>query len=89
MKHVFYEFLTYQDEDLYSFFEPECPDELDAVRVAVPSIRTAETLRGSSILNLKGENYFSCAVGRKRSTARYLLGSSEDVVMLLNGLAGS
>lgn len=44
---------------------------------------------GSSVLDLRKENYFSCAVGRKRSSARYLLGSSADVVSLLNGLADS
>ncbi|GFQ02728.1 alpha alpha-trehalose-phosphate synthase [UDP-forming] 1 [Phtheirospermum japonicum] len=42
---------------------------------------------GSSVLDLKGENYFSCAVGRKRSNARYLLGSSAEVLSLLNELA--
>ncbi|THG03911.1 hypothetical protein TEA_002470 [Camellia sinensis var. sinensis] len=39
---------------------------------------------GSSVLDLRGDNYFSCAVGRKRSNARYLLGSSADVVSLFN-----
>lgn len=42
---------------------------------------------GSSVLDLQKENYFSCAVGRKRSSARYLLGSSADVVSLLKDLA--
>ncbi|XP_004295412.1 PREDICTED: alpha,alpha-trehalose-phosphate synthase [UDP-forming] 1-like [Fragaria vesca subsp. vesca] len=42
---------------------------------------------GSSVLDLKGDNYFSCAVGRKRSSARYLLKSSDDVVTLLKELA--
>ncbi|AQK94791.1 trehalose-6-phosphate synthase1 [Zea mays] len=42
---------------------------------------------GSSVLDLKGENYFSCAVGRKRSNARYLLSSSEEVVSFLKELA--
>ncbi|KAL6567335.1 Trehalose-6-P synthase/phosphatase complex synthase subunit [Orobanche gracilis] len=42
---------------------------------------------GSSVLDLKGENYFSCAVGRKRSSARYLLVSSGEVISLLNELA--
>ncbi|XP_058088908.1 alpha,alpha-trehalose-phosphate synthase [UDP-forming] 1-like isoform X2 [Magnolia sinica] len=42
---------------------------------------------GSSVLDLKGENYFSCAVGRKRSNARYLLASSEEVVLFLKELA--
>ncbi|KAJ4981301.1 hypothetical protein NE237_032138 [Protea cynaroides] len=40
-----------------------------------------------SVLDLKGENYFSCAVGRKRSNARYLLNSSEDVVKFLKEMA--
>ncbi|XP_068636737.1 alpha,alpha-trehalose-phosphate synthase [UDP-forming] 1-like [Aristolochia californica] len=44
---------------------------------------------GSSVLDLKGENYFSCAVGRKRSNARYLLGSSDDVVTFLKELASA
>lgn len=44
---------------------------------------------GSSVLDLKGDNYFSCAVGRKRSNARYLLNTSEDVLMLLKNLAES
>ncbi|KAG8637388.1 hypothetical protein MANES_15G116000v8 [Manihot esculenta] len=42
---------------------------------------------GSSVLDLKGENYFSCAVSRKRSNARYLLGTTDDVVTLLKQLA--
>lgn len=42
---------------------------------------------GSSVLDLKGDNYFSCAVGRKRSNARYLLNSSDDVVVFLKELA--
>jgi trehalose 6-phosphate synthase/phosphatase len=42
---------------------------------------------GSSVLDLKAENYFSCAVGRKRSNARYLLSSSEEVVSFLKELA--
>lgn len=42
---------------------------------------------GSSVLDLKGDNYFSCAVGRKRSSARYLLKSSDDIVTLLKELA--
>ncbi|CAI0475468.1 unnamed protein product, partial [Linum tenue] len=42
---------------------------------------------GSSVLDLKGENYFSCAVSKKRTNARYLLRSSSDVVELLKELA--
>ncbi|XP_024984056.1 alpha,alpha-trehalose-phosphate synthase [UDP-forming] 1-like [Cynara cardunculus var. scolymus] len=40
-----------------------------------------------SILDLNSNNYFSCAVKRKRSSARYLLSSSADVVSLLEKLA--
>lgn len=42
---------------------------------------------GSSVLDLKGDNYFSCAVARKRSSARYLLKTSHDIVSLLSDLA--
>ncbi|KAJ1688031.1 hypothetical protein LUZ63_019421 [Rhynchospora breviuscula] len=44
---------------------------------------------GSSVLDLNGDNYFSCAVNRKRSSARYLLNSSDDVVSFLKDLADS
>eukprot|EP01018_Ginkgo_biloba_P030853 Gb_11989 [translate_table: standard] len=44
---------------------------------------------GSSVLDLKGENYFSCAVGRKRSNARYSLASSEEVIAFIKALARS
>ncbi|CDY26867.1 BnaA02g18920D [Brassica napus] len=40
-----------------------------------------------NVLELKGENYFSCAVGRTRTSARYLLGSPDDVVCFLEKLA--
>lgn len=40
-----------------------------------------------NVLDLKGENYFSCAVGRTRTSARYLLGSSDDVISFLKKLA--
>ncbi|KAG2681576.1 hypothetical protein I3843_11G151900 [Carya illinoinensis] len=36
-----------------------------------------------NVLDLKGENYFSCAVGRTRTNARFTLGSSDDVVTFL------
>ncbi|XP_052114535.1 alpha,alpha-trehalose-phosphate synthase [UDP-forming] 1 [Arachis duranensis] len=42
---------------------------------------------GSSVLDLQGDNYFSCAVARKRSSARYLLKTSDDVVNLLSNMA--
>ncbi|KAK1324388.1 Alpha,alpha-trehalose-phosphate synthase [UDP-forming] 1 [Acorus calamus] len=44
---------------------------------------------GSSVLDLKGENYFSCSVGRKQTKARYLLSSSDDVVTFLRQLASA
>jgi trehalose 6-phosphate synthase/phosphatase len=40
-----------------------------------------------NVLDLKAENYFSCAVGRSRTEARYLLPSPDDVVSFLNKLA--
>lgn len=42
-----------------------------------------------NVLDLKAENYFSCAVGRSRTNARYLLGSSDDVVTFLKKLVGA
>ncbi|KAL7590846.1 hypothetical protein Lser_V15G32456 [Lactuca serriola] len=51
------------------------------------SSTTMDVHKGPSVLDLQGDNYFSCAVGRKRSTARYLLNSSADVVTLLKKLA--
>ncbi|KAJ7551871.1 hypothetical protein O6H91_06G033100 [Diphasiastrum complanatum] len=51
-----------------------------------PSDEESGKWEGSSVLDLKGENYFSCAVGRKRSLARYSLGSSEEVVGFLKAI---
>ncbi|KDP34467.1 hypothetical protein JCGZ_11938 [Jatropha curcas] len=42
-----------------------------------------------NVLDLKGDNYFSCAVGRTRTSARYLLHSSDDVVSFLKKLANA
>ncbi|EPS62481.1 trehalose-6-phosphate synthase, partial [Genlisea aurea] len=39
-----------------------------------------------NVLDLKKENYFSCAVGRPRTNARYLLNTSDDVVAFLKEL---
>lgn len=126
----------FQDEDIYTFFEPELPvggATTSRAKISKPTNRTGSKIsarkssfqpfvnraphsfatsekktncngnghwwsmmrdkltvhEGSSVLDLKGENYFSCAVGRKRSSARYLLGSSADVVSLLKQLADS
>ncbi|KAM3302197.1 alpha,alpha-trehalose-phosphate synthase [Capsicum chacoense] len=40
-----------------------------------------------NVLDLKKENYFSCAVGRTRTNARYLLNTPDDVVAFLRELA--
>ncbi|MCD7469906.1 Trehalose-6-P synthase/phosphatase complex synthase subunit [Datura stramonium] len=40
-----------------------------------------------NVLDLKKENYFSCAVGRTRTNARYLLSTPDDVVAFLRELA--
>lgn len=40
-----------------------------------------------SVLDLRGAHYFSCAVGRKRSQARYSLKTSEDVIAILKSMA--
>ncbi|KAL8248105.1 hypothetical protein R6Q59_004973 [Mikania micrantha] len=39
-----------------------------------------------NVLDLKADNYFSCAVGRTRTNARYLLQSSDDVVSFFKEL---
>ncbi|GAB4846615.1 threalose-6-phosphate phosphatase [Ancistrocladus abbreviatus] len=40
-----------------------------------------------NVLDLEKENYFSCAVGRNRTSARHSLGSSDDVVSFLKMMA--
>ncbi|KAH7860604.1 hypothetical protein Vadar_015456 [Vaccinium darrowii] len=40
-----------------------------------------------NVLDLKGENYFSCSVGRTRTNARYVLGNCDEVVTFLKELA--
>nr|ADD71944.1 trehalose-6-phosphate synthase [Selaginella pulvinata] len=53
-------------------------------------IEDAGRWEGSSVLDLKGENYFSCAVGTmKRSLARYCLNSSDEVLTFLSSLAAA
>lgn len=42
-----------------------------------------------NVLDLKKENYFSCAVGRTRTNARYILSTSDNVVAFLKQLAGA
>ena len=38
--------------------------------------------------DLKPENYFPCTVGREHSTARYTVDGTNDVMSLLQDLAG-
>ncbi|CAI0475259.1 unnamed protein product [Linum tenue] len=59
----------------------------DGAAAAASSSSSSRGHEGSSVLDLKGENYFSCAVSKKRTNARYLLRSSSDVVELLKELA--
>ena len=137
--HNDHHFRLNQDEDVYTFFEPELPSESI---IGLPRAKTNDALKSSgerrppsklqnskssskssqnrsqrhllnpekksnsinngsqangrrqssekiswSVLDLKGENYFSCTVGRTRSNARYMLGSSDDVVSFLKELA--
>lgn len=120
----------FQDEDVYTFFEPDLPSEVPQTvpnplpppkmpNNGAPPPKSARLKKqrslsiierranshgsavfwrpvvqdrlslheGSSVLDLKGDNYFSCAVGRKRSNARYLLVSSNDVVKLVKELS--
>jgi trehalose 6-phosphate synthase/phosphatase len=127
--------LLFQDEDVYTFFEPELPSDgagiartkvTDGLKLPVerrsslklppsrsgskssqartprpspnPDKKTTNHNCGSSrrpspekiswnVLDLKGENYFSCSVGRTRTNARYILQSSDDVVSFLKELA--
>jgi trehalose 6-phosphate synthase/phosphatase len=129
--------LLFQDEDVYTFFEPELPSDAvgiarskatDGLKLPVerrsslklppsrsgskssqtrtprpspnPDKKPVNPTCGSSrrpspekiswnVLDLKGENYFSCSVGRTRTNARYILQSSDDVVSFLKELASS
>uniref|UniRef100_A0A7N0RB76 alpha,alpha-trehalose-phosphate synthase (UDP-forming) n=1 Tax=Kalanchoe fedtschenkoi TaxID=63787 RepID=A0A7N0RB76_KALFE len=51
--------------------------------------QSAEVEVSWNVLDLKKENYFSCAVGRTRTNARFILGSSDEVVSFLKQLAGA
>jgi trehalose 6-phosphate synthase/phosphatase len=127
--------LLLQDEDVYTFFEPELPsDPISIARTKASdglkqpgdkksSLKLPASKSGSksshskthqpllnpdkrntnhacgngrrpspekiswNVLDLKGENYYSCAVGRTRTKARYTLGSSDDVVSFMKQLA--
>ncbi|PIM99360.1 Trehalose-6-phosphate synthase component TPS1 [Handroanthus impetiginosus] len=51
--------------------------------------RSSQENTSWNVLDLKKENYFSCAVGRTRTNARHLLNSSDDVVAFLKQLAAA
>jgi trehalose 6-phosphate synthase/phosphatase len=46
-------------------------------------------LDSGTVMNISGDTYFSCAVGLKRSAARYSLGSTEEVVEFFQALANT
>lgn len=52
---------------------------------SLPEPDSVEAL--DAIIDVSTETYFSCAVGRKRSTARYSLPSSDEVVLFFKALA--
>jgi len=128
-----------QDEDIYSFFEPELPSigvglprskVTEGVKFPAERISSLKKIPASkngaakssqnkgqrvmpsserktnnhvcraprrpapekiswNVLDLKKENYFSCAVGRTQTNARYTLGSPDEVVAFLKELVNS
>ncbi|XP_021726939.1 alpha,alpha-trehalose-phosphate synthase [UDP-forming] 1-like [Chenopodium quinoa] len=110
-----------KDEDVYTFFEPELPNDNDSHQFpewpspispggskashgkTQHSTSNSEEMTNNgnggfsqkqssektiwNILDLKKDNYFSCAVGRTRTCARYTVGSSDEVVSFLTKLA--
>ncbi|XP_010438594.1 PREDICTED: probable alpha,alpha-trehalose-phosphate synthase [UDP-forming] 4 [Camelina sativa] len=72
-----------KDEDVYTFFEPEVTKKTKSF----PSSGGDSPKKVSStIVDLKGENYFSVAIGQTYTKARYFLDSSDDVVQLIHKL---
>jgi len=67
--------------------EKKLANNLNSLFVSKAPRESVAWHEGSSVLDLNGDCYFSCAVGRKRSNARYLLNSSDDVVTFLKSLA--
>ncbi|XP_073273698.1 alpha,alpha-trehalose-phosphate synthase [UDP-forming] 1-like [Primulina huaijiensis] len=123
-----------KDEDVYTFFEPELPDDsMNSPMNKIPNtIRISDEKRSSpelplgknssesqgenhfdgsnnekqsaasssgsssqsspenaawNVLDLKKENYFSCAVNRTRTNARYLINTTDDVVAFLKDMS--
>ncbi|XP_058092649.1 alpha,alpha-trehalose-phosphate synthase [UDP-forming] 1-like [Magnolia sinica] len=65
------------------------PHEVWRTTSSAESTSVARNNEGPSVLDLNSNNYFSCAVGRSHSKARYLMESSEDVVSLLVAMAAA
>ncbi|XP_061355694.1 alpha,alpha-trehalose-phosphate synthase [UDP-forming] 1-like isoform X2 [Gastrolobium bilobum] len=84
-----------KDEDIYAFFEPDLPsigvvsnsEKKTSNHICNAPWQPAPEKVSWNVLDLKKENYFSCAVGRTRTKARYTLGTSDDVVAFLMELA--
>ncbi len=51
--------------------------------------RETMELDSSAVMNISADTYFSCAVGRKSSAARYSLSSTEEVVDFFQALANT
>ncbi|KAF1897918.1 hypothetical protein Lal_00032680 [Lupinus albus] len=64
-------------------------EKKQANHIARTPRRPAPEKTSWNVLDLKKENYFSCAVGRTQTNARYTLGSSDDVVSFLKELAAA
>ncbi|GLT52549.1 hypothetical protein SLA2020_258830 [Shorea laevis] len=83
-----------KDEDIYTFFESELSAEAPmSDKTSASKSPQKEGVEGAmpaslELFEVESSNYFSCAVARQRSKARYLLGSSDDVATLLKQLAG-
>ncbi|KAK6132582.1 hypothetical protein DH2020_033684 [Rehmannia glutinosa] len=63
------------------------PDKKSTTGAAGSSKRSSAENTSWNVLDLKKENYFSCAVGELVTNARYLLNTSDDVVTFLKELA--
>ncbi|KAG7622008.1 unnamed protein product [Arabidopsis thaliana] len=72
-----------KDEDVYTFFEPELTKKAKSLS---SSGSDSPKKVSSTIVDLKGENYFSVAIGQTHTKARYFLDSSDDVVKLIGKL---
>lgn len=73
----------FQDEDVYTFFEPEVTKK---TKPPPSSDSDSPKKVSSTIVDLKGENYFSVAIGQTHTKAGYFLDSSDDVVQLIHKL---